>query len=88
MQRSSRRLRYGVVVVPSLLNACVSFGGDRLEGDGDRVEMINWKPADPEAMCNHVYGTVDTNIPLGIDFESGKAYSVVVSDVTETFVAQ
>ena len=48
----------------------------------------DWKPADPEAMCNHVYGTVDTNIPLGIDFESGKAYSVVVSDVTETFVAQ
>ena len=79
-----------MVVVSSLPNACVSFGGYRLEGDGDtiRVEMINWKPADPEAMCNHVYGTVDTNIPLGIDFESGKAYSVVVSDVTETFVAQ
>jgi len=68
----------------------VSFGGYRLECDGDtiRVEIINWKPADPQAMCDQVYGTVDTNIPLGIDFESDKAYSVVVNDVTETFVAQ
>ncbi len=67
-----------------------SFAGYRLDRDGDtiRVEMTNWKPADPEIACPATYETVETRIPLGSDFESGKTYAVVVNDVTETFVAQ
>ena len=82
--------QYSVVVVSGLSNACVSLGGYRLQRDADtvQIEMLNLKPADPDMMCAQVYRTVETRIPLGVEFESGKAYSVVVNDVTETFVAQ
>ncbi|MEE9248961.1 MAG: hypothetical protein V3U79_09725 [Dehalococcoidia bacterium] len=82
--------QYMLVVVSGLPNACVSFAGYRLERDGHsiRVEMINWKPADPETACGAVYGTVETRIPLGSDFDSGITYAVVVNEVTETFIAQ
>ena len=82
--------QYSVVVVSGLPNACVSFGGYRLERDGDAIQIaiLNWKPADPEVACPAVYGTVDTTVPLGSDFESGMMYTVVVNEVTETFVAQ
>ena len=82
--------QYSVVVVSGLPNACVSFAGYRLERSGDviRIEMINWRPADPEIACAEIYRTVETTIRLGTDFESGKTYTVVVNDVTETFVAQ
>ena len=42
----------------------------------------NWYLSDED------YRTVETVIPLGSEFESGEAYTVVVNDVTETFVAQ
>ena len=82
--------QYAVVVVSGLPNACVTFGGHRLEREDDtiRIEMLNWKPADSEVVCAQVYGTVETRISLGSDFESGKTYTVVVNDVKETFVAQ
>ena len=82
--------RYMAVVVSGLPSGCVTFAGYRLERGGDpiRVEMVNWKPADPEVACPAVYGTVETNIPLGSDFQSGTTYTVVVNDVTETFIAQ
>ena len=82
--------QYMLVVVSGLPNACVSFAGYYLDRDGDaiRVETINWTPADPEIACPAIYTTVETRIPLGSEFESGKIYTVVVNDVTETFVAQ
>ena len=82
--------QYSLAVASGLPNGCVSFAGYRLERDGDiiRIEMVNWKPADPQVTCAQVYGTVETMIALGSDFESGKMYTVVVNDVTETFVAQ
>ena len=39
-------------------------------------------------MCTQVYGTAENSIALGSDFEGGKKYTVIVNDVTETFVAQ
>ena len=35
-----------------------------------------------------VYGTLETRISLGADFESGEKYSIEVNDAAETFVAQ
>lgn len=82
--------QYMLVVVSGLPNACVSFGDYNVTRDGDtiRVEVINSEPADPGVACAEVYGMVETRIPLGIDFESGKTYTVVVNNVTETFIAQ
>ena len=79
-----------VVVVSGLPNGCTSFGGYRLEGNGDmiRIEVINWKPADESKACTEEYRTVEHNIWLGSDFESGKTYTVIVNDVIESFVAQ
>ena len=82
--------RYRLRVVSGLPNACMAYGGYTLsrEGNVTRVDMVNWKPADPEIMCNQVYSTVVTTIPLGPGFKSGATYTVEVNDVTETFVAQ
>ncbi len=83
-------VQYSVVVVSGLPNGCVTFGGYRLERDSDmiHIEIINLKPADPGVPCDEVYGIVETTIPLGSEFESGKSYTIVINDVTETFVAQ
>ena len=82
--------QYSLTVVSGLPNGCAFFAGYRLERSGYtiRVEMVNWKPADRQVVCTENYLTVETWISLGSDFESGKEYSVVVNDVTETFVAQ
>ena len=70
--------QYSLTVVSGLPNACVSYGGYYLnrEGDALRVEMVNWKSADPEIACAQVYSTVVTTIPLGPGFESGETYTV------------
>ena len=82
--------QYSLVVVSGLPNGCASFAGYRLERSGDtiRVEVLNWKPVGPQVACTDNYRTVTTNIPLGSDFESGRSYTVLVNDVTESFVAQ
>jgi len=82
--------QYSVAVVSGLPNGCTSFGGYRLERNGDmiRIEVINWKPADESKACTEEYRTVEHNIWLGSDFESGKTYTVIVNDVIESFVAQ
>ena len=82
--------QYAVGVVSGLPDGCTTFGGYRLERGHDtvRIEMLNWRPADPKVACDQVYRTVETSVPLGSDFERGKTYTVVANDVTETFVAQ
>ncbi len=83
-------VQYSLLVVSGLPNSCVTFGGYTIARDDDtiQIEMINWKPADPEVACAEIYRIVETVIPLFSEFESGKAYSIMLNDVTETFVAQ
>lgn len=83
-------VQHSVVVVSGLPNACVSFGGYYLARNSNtvQIEMVNWKPADPDVACAEIYGIVDTVIPLGSEFESGKTYTVDVNGVTLTFTAQ
>ncbi|MCZ6789897.1 MAG: hypothetical protein O7D33_08195 [Chloroflexi bacterium] len=73
--------QYSLVVVSGLPNACVSFAGYRLERGGDTVsiEMLNWRPADPGVICAQVYGTTETRIPLGSDFDPDTTYTVDVN---------
>jgi hypothetical protein len=59
------------------------------DGDTIRVEVFNLEPALGRPIaCAEIYGSVQHSIPLGSDFVSGKTYTVVVSEVTETFMAQ
>jgi inhibitor of cysteine peptidase len=82
--------RYSLTVVSGLPNGCASFAGYRLERSDDTVlvEMVNWKPADPQVACSELYRIVETRISLGSEFESGRTYTLLVNDVTESFVAQ
>ena len=80
--------QYFVAVTSGLPNACMEF--DRYEvtreGDTIRVAVVNLVQAG--VPCEDVYGTVEHNIPLGSDLNPGTTYTVVVNDVTETFVTQ
>ncbi len=82
--------QYNLIVVSGLPNSCVVPAGYYLARRGStiRTDMVNWKPANPGVVCAQVYGSVETTIPLGSDFESGRTYTVEVNDLTKTFVAQ
>lgn len=82
--------QYFLHVVSGLPNSCVQFDSYDVIRDGDtiRVEVTNLEPGDGGTACAQVYRTVEHTIPLGSDFVSGRTYTVVVNDVTETFVAQ
>lgn len=82
--------QYFALVVSGLQNSCVRYGGFYLNRNGDKIniEMVNWKPADQDTPCLEVYTEIQTNIPLGSDFESDKKYIVDVNGKTETFIAQ
>jgi hypothetical protein len=82
--------QYNLVVASGLPNSCVSFGGYSLSREGFviKVEVTNFEPATLVTPCDEVYGLVETAIPLGSDVVPGETYTVVVNDVTTTFVAQ
>ena len=52
------------------------------------VTISNEVPGSMDLTCAMVYGFVETIIPLGSDFESGRTYTLVVNDVTQSLVAQ
>ncbi len=81
--------QYFVLVESGLRNGCVEFDRYEVARDGDtiHVAIINLEPAG-SVPCTEEYGTVEHNIPLGSDFEPGTTYTVLVNDVTETFVTQ
>ena len=82
--------QYVVMVMSGLPNACFSFAGYHVNREGTtiRVDVLNWKPTDPELACAQIFRTVETRIPLGSDFESGQTYSVPVNGSKDSFVAQ
>ena len=82
--------QYFLHVKSGLPNGCVRFNEyvvSRSDAAID-VKVTNLEPADKNVLCTMVYGTVDSNIALGSDFEGGKQYTVRVNDVIETFTAQ
>ena len=83
-------LQYFLNVKSGLPNGCARFDGYTLNREGDTitVEVTNLKPASKDLMCTMIYGTVETNIPLGTDFEPGRTYTVNVNDFTKSFVGE
>ena len=81
---------YNLLVVSGLPNGCAKFDGFQVERPDDtniRVQVINSVPTDPRTACTQVYGTVETSVPLGSNFDRGKTYAVTVNGVTTTFQA-
>ena len=80
--------QYSLVVVSGLPNGCASFAGYRLERSGDTVpvEMLNWKPADPQVACTDNYRTIETRISLGSQFDPDTTYTVDVNGETVALI--
>ena len=82
--------QYFAAVTSGLPNSCAEYGGYYLDRNDKtiRIEVVNWKPADPNTPCAEIYRQAQTNIPLGSDFKSGETYTVEVNEKTASFVAQ
>ena len=82
---------YTALVVSGLPNGCASFSRYDVERAGTtvRIEVFNTVLAPGELIaCTMIYGTVNTAVALGSDFDSGVTYTVEVNDVTTSFRAQ
>ncbi len=82
--------QYFAEVESGLRNGCVRFDRYEVERKGEtiKVTVTNLEPAAKDIACTEEYRTVMSNVPMGSDFEPGRTYTVLVNDVTETFVTQ
>ncbi len=73
-------------------SGCSQFNGYEIRrGVTNDVEVIvtHHEVADPMVICTADFPIIETNVPLGSDFESGEKYTVRVnSDTVTSFVAQ
>ena len=73
-------------------SGCSQFNGYEIRRQElKRIDVVvtHHQIADPDAVCTADYPTVETQVPLGSDFEPGAEYSVSVnSDTATLFVAQ
>ena len=81
-------LQYFLQVTSGLPNSCHSFAGYALTRDGRTlwIGVYNSIPSDKEIACAQVYGTVETTIPLGSDFDPQVTYTVDVNGETLRFM--
>jgi|GEM_PF-213124 len=83
--------QYFVKIVSGLPNGCTLYKGFEMDRNNE-VITINVTNVVPEPgqliACTEIYGSHEENINLGSGFEGGTTYTVVVNNVTETFVAQ
>ena len=73
-------------------SGCSQFNGyeiRRSESKRMEVAITHYQVADSQVVCTADYPVVETDVPLGPDFEPGEEYTVVVnSDTTTSFVAR
>ncbi len=82
--------QYFVGIVSEQSNGCTRFSRHEVRRDRTEIHIDVWNtvPKDPATLCTLVYSTTETNVALGIDFESGVTYTLRVNDQQQTFVAQ
>ncbi len=82
--------QYTAQITSGLPSGCAKFDGYDVKRDGELITITVWNtmPSDPQIACTMIYGYVNTSVELGSDFTTGKMYTVMVNDVTKTFVAQ
>jgi|GEM_PF-653739 len=76
--------QYVLSVESGLPNGCAVFAGYRVNRDGNfiSIEVLNWVPSDPRAICTMIYGTAVSKVYLGSDFDPSQAYEIHVNDKT------
>ena len=70
-------------------SGCSQFNGyeiRRKEADKIDVVVTHHQVSDPDIVCTADYPIVETNVPLGSDFEPGTEYTVTVNGDTVTFI--
>ena len=82
--------QYFLSVRAGLPSGCVQQYKHDVERDGDviTVKVLNSIPTATDIACTTIYGIYELNIALGIDFDSGETYTVLVNDQETTFMAQ
>lgn len=89
--RESAPPGYTAKITSGLPSGCARFHEAAITGRMGTtitISVTNTMPADPETVCTDIYGYHETNLDLGQDFVSGRAYTVRVNDKTATFRAQ
>jgi hypothetical protein len=82
---------YTAHITSGLPSGCAQFDKAAITGrDGDTItiRVTNTMPADDHVACTMIYGYHESNVDLGQDFVSGRAYTLKVNDQTHTFRAQ
>ena len=82
--------QYFLQVEYGLQNSCTKPGGYEVNKSGDMVTVTVYvtRPASTDIVCAQIYRTESYNIPVGSDFDSEKAYRVVVNGQATSFIAQ
>jgi hypothetical protein len=91
LQLESFPVQYNLRIVSGLPSGCAEFDKAEITSRSDGeivVRVTNTLPADPNIACTAIYGTKETTLPLGTDFESGQTYTVRVNDSRVEFTAQ
>jgi hypothetical protein len=89
--RESFPPQYAVAITSGLPSGCAQFNEAVITGrDGNTItiSVTNTIPSDPEVACTAIYGTHESTVELGTDFESGETYTVDVNGETKEFTAQ
>jgi hypothetical protein len=83
--------QYYLQIVSGLPGGCARFDRYEVEREADVIIVDVWNrapgPGAPAA-CTMIYGYVNHSVPLGNNFESGRAYTVQVNDVTTLFTGR
>ena len=83
--------QYYVGIVSREANSCVKFDSLDVQRAGSTVHVQVWNlvpSATSGLLCAQIVSTTEHNVALGTEFSQGETYTVLVNDVTETFVAQ
>ncbi|WP_322797376.1 hypothetical protein [Tepidiforma sp.] len=82
--------QYAAVITSGLPSGCAQFAGWEIVQRTDReivIRVTNRMPDSDEVACTMVYGTHESTVDLGSDFESGKTYTLVVNGTRHEFTA-
>jgi len=80
--------QYFLLVESGLPNGCFVFDRYEMTRDGVTIRIAIVNQETVGMVCTELYGMVEHNIPLGSDFKPGTTYTVLVNDITKTFLAE